>query len=188
MHYSAIKKADIANGFGVRVSLFVSGCTRHCKNCFNQETWDFNHGDEFTDEVVDDIINELKHDWYNGLTILGGEPMEPQNQKAVLDFILKVRKELPEEKTIWLYTGNVLEKDILKENGRAHTEYSDDILRNIDILIDGPFIEEKKDISLLYRGSSNQRVIDARRTMEYGYTCCVKLYNDGRVAEFKEDK
>lgn len=162
MNYATIKKYDIANGLGVRVSLFVSGCTHHCKNCFNAVAWDFNYGNPFTKEVEDEIIEALKQPMISGLTLLGGEPMEPVNQEGLYDFIKRVKKEVP-NKDIWCYTGYTLETDLLK--GRAHLEITNDLLSMMDVLVDGKFIEELKDITLRFKGSSNQRVIDLKKTL-----------------------
>ena len=158
MYYGNIKKSDIANGPGVRVSLFVSGCTHHCKGCFNEETWNFKYGEPFTEKTEEQILNLLKPSYVSGLTVLGGEPMEYVNQKDLLPFLKKVRETYP-KKTIWCYTGYVYEKDVL---GRMVSKWkiTKDILELIDVLVDGPFIEEQKDITLLFRGSSNQRLID----------------------------
>ena len=145
MHVGQIFKADIANGIGVRVSIFVSGCTNHCKNCFQPETWDFNYGHEYTKEVEDDLIAELSEAYYDGLSILGGEPFEPENQRELVKLIRRVRKECP-GKTIWMYSGNTYEE--MLEGGRRHIEVTDEILDSIDILVDGRFEEELKDISL----------------------------------------
>ena len=172
MNYGNIKNTDIANGEGVRVSLFVSGCTHHCKNCFNPETWDFAYGKPFTNETIDQIINMLKPNYINGLTLLGGEPMEPQNQRGLLPLIKRFREEFGDTKTIWCYTGFILDKDLAK-NGRVHTEVTDELLKNIDVIVDGPFVEPLKNISLKFRGSSNQRIIDVQQTLKSGE---VKIY------------
>lgn len=166
LNYGSIKKTDIANGIGIRVSLFVSGCTRHCKGCFNSETWDFNYGKPFTKETEDEIIKALSPSYINGLTILGGEPFEVKNQREILTFIKRVREELP-QKTIWCYTGCILEDDLQTE-GYWRCEVTDEILANIDILVDGSFIESFKDISLHFKGSSNQRIIDMPKTLASG--------------------
>lgn len=165
MNYCTIKKWDIADGIGVRVSLFVSGCTHHCKGCFQPETWDFNYGDLFTKDTEDEIIEALKPDYINGLTLLGGEPFEPQNQRVLVGFLKRVRKELP-EKTIWCYSGYVYEE--LTGTSRARCEVTDEMLSMIDVLVDGEFIQEKKNISLQFRGSENQRIIDVKKTKEAG--------------------
>ena len=166
MHYATIKKNDIANGTGVRVSLFVSGCTHHCKNCFNPETWNFNYGKPFTKETEDEIIEALRPDYIKGLTLLGGEPFEPQNQKSLLPFIKKVREIYP-NKTIWGYSGYTFDTDLAKD-GKAHCECTRDLLENIDILVDGEFKEELKNLSLKFRGSSNQRIIDVQKSLRDG--------------------
>ena len=166
MNYATIKKNDIANGKGVRVSLFVSGCTHRCKGCFNEVAWDFNYGAPFTDKTEEELISALKPDFVEGLTLLGGEPMEPSNQRALLPFLRRVRAELP-EKTIWCYTGYTLEKDLL-EGSRARIETTDEMLSLIDILVDGEFVESLADISLQFRGSSNQRIIDLPETLRSG--------------------
>ncbi|MDE6656734.1 MAG: anaerobic ribonucleoside-triphosphate reductase activating protein [Anaeroplasmataceae bacterium] len=162
MNYATIKKYDIANGLGVRVSLFVSGCTHHCKNCFNAVAWDFNYGNLFTKEIEDEILTALKQPMISGLTLLGGEPMEPQNQKGLYAFLKRVKEEVP-TKDIWCYTGYTLETDLLK--GKVHLDITDEILSMIDVLVDGKFVEELKDIKLKFRGSSNQRVIDLKTTL-----------------------
>ena len=163
MHYGNIKKNDIANGEGVRVSLFVSGCRNKCKNCFNPETWSFTYGNEFTLSVEEDIINSIKPSWINGLTILGGEPFEPENQRDLVSFIKKVRQNV-ENKTIWMYSGYTIEQ-LLDPNHKVHTEVTREILENIDVLVDGRFVEELKNLSLKFRGSSNQRIILVQETL-----------------------
>lgn len=162
MNYTNIKYYDIANGIGVRTSLFVSGCTHHCKGCFNSETWDFNYGKPFTEEIENQILDSLKPYYISGLTLLGGEPMEPQNQVGLLPLLRKVHKYYP-EKTIWCYTGYTYETDILDKNGKAHCNITDEFLSYIDILVDGEFILDKKDISLVFRGSSNQRILNLKK-------------------------
>ncbi|MBQ7901600.1 MAG: anaerobic ribonucleoside-triphosphate reductase activating protein [Clostridia bacterium] len=166
MNYGEIKKCDIANGIGVRVSLFVSGCTHRCKGCFNPETWDFNFGSEFTDDVAFQIIKDLEPTYITGLTVLGGEPFEPSNQEALLPFLKNVKQALP-HKTIWVYTGYKLDEELLKPS-RARCEYTDEMLSLIDVLVDGEFVEELKNISLQFRGSSNQRIIDVPETLKTG--------------------
>lgn len=166
MHYATIKTRDIANGPGVRVSLFVSGCTRHCPDCFNSEAWDFDYGEPFTDETIAYILDELKPDYVRGLTILGGEPMEPQNQEGVLKLVRAVREKLP-QKSIWCYSGFVLEKDLL--TGQRHIpDVTLPLLQNLDVLVDGPFMAKEKDLSLSFRGSRNQRLLDMPKTLETG--------------------
>lgn len=166
MNYATIKKNDIANGTGVRVSLFVSGCTHHCKNCFNPETWNFNYGTPFTEDTENEIIEALKPDYIKGLTLLGGEPFEPENQKSLLPFVKKIKALYP-EKTIWGYSGYTFDKDLLGDS-RAHCEYTRELLENIDILVDGEFQEELKNLSLKFRGSSNQRIIDVQKSLRDG--------------------
>ena len=168
MNYSAIKKRDIANGTGVRVSLFVSGCTHHCRGCFNPETWDFNYGSLFDTETENEIISFLEPDYIRGLSVLGGEPMEPQNQKALLPFISKVRERYP-QKDIWIYTGYTFETD-LSEGGSAWCDETSDLLALADILVDGEFAEELKNLRLRFRGSENQRIIDVKNSLKTGKT------------------
>lgn len=168
MNYGNIKTNDIANGIGVRTSLFVSGCTHHCKGCFNPETWDFNYGKAFTKETEDEIISSLKPDYIRGLTVLGGEPFEKANQIALLPFIKRVREELP-NKDIWFFSGYLFEELTGKiKNEGCRTECTDELLSLIDVLVDGEFVEDKKNISLQFRGSENQRLIDLRKTFEDG--------------------
>lgn len=167
MNYAEIKYCDIANGVGVRTSLFVSGCNRHCKDCFNKEAQDFNYGNPFTEEVEDKIIESLKEKYIDGLTVLGGEPFEPANQGAVLKLLMRVVNERP-DKSIWVFTGYEVDKDILNEKSHIYTPYTEMLLTCIDVMVDGPFIAEKKDISLRFRGSSNQRIIDIPKTLTLG--------------------
>lgn len=164
MNYAEIKNCDIANGEGIRVSLFVSGCTHHCKNCFNSEAWDFEYGQPFTEEIEDKILEYLSPDYVDGLSLLGGEPFEPQNQQALLPFLKKVKEKYP-NKNIWCYSGYLLDEELLKES-RARCEYTDEMLSLIDVLVDGEFVQDLYDISLAYRGSSNQRIIDVKSSLE----------------------
>ena len=173
MNYANIKKYDVANGVGVRVSLFVSGCTHHCKGCFNAEAWDFAYGQPYTEATEEEILTALSHEYIAGLSLLGGEPFEPQNQRALLPLLRKFRERYP-QKSVWCYSGYTLETDILA--GRAHCEATDEMLSYIDILVDGEFVEKKKDLKLRFRGSSNQRIIDVKRTLSEG---TVKLWKDG---------
>ena len=163
MNYATIKKFDIANGPGVRVSLFVSGCRHHCKNCFNKEAWDFNYGKPMTDEVIEEILIASGGSHISGLSLLGGEPFEKENREALISLTKRFRK-MYGEKNIWCYTGFVLDKELLKSADRDVYE----LLSQIDVLIDGRFIEELKSPSLLFRGSSNQRIIDVPKTLEKG--------------------
>ncbi len=164
MNYAEIKTTDIANGEGVRVSLFVSGCLHHCKNCFNEIAWDFNYGNPFTEETEKFLLEALSPDYIAGLSLLGGEPFEPQNQRGLLPFVRKFKREFP-NKTIWCYTGFTY-KDGAFEEKRANCEVTAELVRLIDVLVDGRFVEELKDIRLKFRGSSNQRVIDVKRSLE----------------------
>ena len=166
MYYGEIKKTDVANGYGVRVSLFVSGCTRRCKNCFNAETWSFTYGEPFTAETEEELLRALAPSYINGLSVLGGEPMEPENQRALLPFLKRVRARFP-QKDIWCYTGSTLETD-LSPGGGNYCEATDRLLAQIDVLVDGAVVEELKDITLQFRGSSNQRLIDLKKTREGG--------------------
>lgn len=166
MNYGTIKKCDIANGEGVRVSLFVSGCTHYCRNCFNQEAWDFKYGSPFTGETQEEILKALSPAYINGLTLLGGEPFEPENQRVLTGFLERVRDRFP-GKDIWCYTGYLLDQELLKDS-RARCEDTDKMLGLIDVLVDGMFVEELKDISLPFRGSSNQRIIDVGKTLKSG--------------------
>lgn len=166
MYYGEIKRNDIANGEGVRVTLFVSGCTNHCKGCFQPQTWDFCYGKPFTAETEELIIKALEPAHINGLTLLGGDPFEPKNQRDLLGFVKRVREIYP-GKTIWAFTGFTYEE--LKTDGSySRCEATDEMLDLIDILVDGRFVEELKDISLVFRGSSNQRIIDMGKTRESG--------------------
>lgn len=163
MYYGEIKNCDIANGIGVRVTLFVSGCTNRCKGCFQPETWDFNFGRPFAAETEDELIRLLKPGYIRGLTVLGGEPFEPENQPAVLSLLRRVKKEYP-AKDIWIFTGFRYDDELIKEGAYPHREETDEILSLTDILVDGRFVEEKKNIMLKFRGSENQRVIDVKKT------------------------
>ncbi|WP_130838055.1 anaerobic ribonucleoside-triphosphate reductase activating protein [Lachnoclostridium sp. Marseille-P6806] len=166
MYYGNIKDLDIADGEGVRVTLFVSGCTNCCKGCFQPQTWDFCYGQEYTEETEAKLLSLLDRPMIDGLTLLGGEPFEPQNQRVLVGLLRKVKERFP-DKTVWSYTGFVYEKD-LQEGQRRHCEVTDEMLSYIDILVDGPFVEEKKNLSLAFRGSENQRVLDLRKTRETG--------------------
>lgn len=161
MHYADIKKVDVANGPGVRVSLFVSGCTHHCEECFNPETWDFSYGNPFGEAEIEKILTLLAPDHIRGLSLLGGEPFEPANQEAVLELVQRVRKELP-QKTIWCYSGYLYEELAAGKVG----DHSRALLEGLDVLVDGPFVLAKKDLGLRFRGSSNQRIIDVPASLE----------------------
>ena len=166
MNYGNIKYCDIADGEGVRTTLFVSGCTHHCKGCFQPETWDFAYGEEFGEEAAQALLESLEPAYVDGLTVLGGEPMEPDNQRELVGFLEEVKRRFP-GKTIWMYTGDVFE-DLIDEASPRRTEVTDRVLACVDVLVDGPFIEERKDISARFRGSSNQRIIDVNATRETG--------------------
>ena len=166
MYYGELKKCDIANGEGVRVSLFVSGCRNRCKDCFQPETWDFSFGKPFTAETEQEIYAELDKSYVGGLSLLGGDPFEPENQQALLPMLRHIREKYP-QKTIWCYTGYRLE-ELQSHGAHPNCEATEEMLRYIDILIDGRFIPEEKDISLQFRGSRNQRVIDMNRTRQSG--------------------
>lgn len=170
MNYSAIKYCDIANGTGVRTVLFVSGCRNHCKDCFQPETWAFDYGESFTKEIEDEIIASLEPTYIKGLTLLGGDPFEPENQAALLPFMLRVKEACP-EKDVWAYTGYVLDRDLIP-GGKCYIDATEELLTMIDILVDGPFITEEHDITLKFKGSRNQRVID-----------CVHYCRTGEIVE-----
>lgn len=175
MFYANIKKYDVANGVGVRVSLFVSGCTHHCKGCFNAEAWDFSYGKPYTEETEEEILDALNKDYIAGLSLLGGEPFEPQNQRALLPLLRKFRERYP-QKDVWCYSGYTFHTD-LQAGGRAHCEATDEMLSMLDILVDGEFVEDLKDLKLRFRGSANQRIIDVPRTLREGE---VRLWKDGQ--------
>lgn len=165
MYVAEIKKFDIANGLGVRVSVFVSGCRHRCPGCFNEIAWEFDYGKEYTADIENEIIDALRPDYIEGLSLLGGEPFEPENQPALLGLLRRVRKELP-AKNVWVYSGFTLE-ELLGES-RARTEYTDEMLSLIDVLVDGRFIYAEKDITLRFRGSRNQRILDIPATLKAG--------------------
>lgn len=165
MNYASIKYCDIANGPGVRTSLFVSGCTHHCKGCFNEVTWDFGYGEPFTEQVAAQILKSIEPEYVHGLSLLGGEPMEPANQRALLPFLHRFKEQFP-RKTIWCYSGYTYEE--LTGQSRARCEVTDEMLALMDVLVDGEFQEELKDISLRFKGSSNQRILDLAKTRAAG--------------------
>lgn len=166
MNYATIKPRDIANGPGVRVSLFVSGCTHHCKNCFNQEAWDFDYGEPFTQETIDHIIDLTRPSFVKGITLLGGEPFEPENQPELVKLLRQIKRELP-GKSIWAFSGYLFDKDILA--GRlGNPAITREFVSYLDVLVDGPFIEEKKNLGLRFRGSENQRLIDVPKSLAAG--------------------
>ncbi len=188
MNYAVIKKTDVANGPGVRVSLFVSGCTHGCRGCFNPEAWDFHYGQEYTDRTEAEILEALAPDYIRGFSVLGGEPLEPENRKTVLGLLRKVRQRFP-GKDIWCYTGYEYERDLLGRKGGTGTEIPpdrggrgtefcrdgiDEILALLDVLVDGEFMEEQKKLRLAFRGSENQRLIDVKESLRLGRTVCLE--------------
>ncbi len=166
MNYAGIKYCDIANGTGCRTVLFVSGCRNACKGCFQPQTWDFGYGEPFDEKVQKEVLDSLAPDYITGITLLGGEPFEPENQKELVPFMRKVVAQYP-NKNVWAFTGYIYDKDLVA-GGRRHTEDTDELLSMIDVLVDGPFVEELKNITLKFRGSSNQRVLDLRETIRTG--------------------
>lgn len=192
MYYSKLDKFDLNNGDGCRVTLFCSGCRNHCEQCFNRETWNFKFGQEFTDDTLNEIIEALRPDYIDGITFLGGEPFEPENQPVILKIIKKIKEELP-NKTIWSFTGYTLEYDLinLEENDydpklwginrfTKHTEYTEEILQNLNVLIDGRFVFKLKDPNLIFRGSSNQRIINVKDTLKEHEIVLVEKYMDSK--------
>lgn len=175
MNYADIKTVDVANGTGVRVSLFVSGCRHCCKNCFNREAWDFNYGKVFTERTIEYILEILKPDYIKGLSLLGGEPLEEENQKGLLPLLKKVKEYYP-EKTIWCYTGFTFDKDILG-NMWENNENTKELFSCIDVLVDGKYVEELKDLHLNFRGSSNQRIIKVKESLQKGEIILHELNN-----------
>ena len=171
MYYGEIKDCDIANGEGVRVSLFVSGCTNRCKNCFQPQTWDFHYGQPFTENTEQKLLDMLAPSYINGLTVLGGEPFEPENQRCLAPFLRRVRATYP-QKTIWAFSGFTLE-ELQSDGSHPRCEVTDEMLSLLDVLVDGRFMEELKDISLRFRGSSNQRLIDLNATRATGEIRCL---------------
>ena len=176
MNYGNIKFFDVANGPGVRTSVFVSGCRHHCVECFQPETWNFEYGEVFSEAVESEIVNSLKDEFIKGLTVLGGEPMEPENQETVLHLLERVRRECT-DKDIWIYSGFTFEELTDISNKRCHTEFTDKILHTADTLVDGEFHIDEKNLMLNFRGSSNQRIIDLRKTFEEGSIILSPLNN-----------
>lgn len=179
MHYATIKNCDIANGPGVRVSLFVSGCTHHCKGCFNEVAWDFEYGEPFTRETVDSILEMLKPDYVRGLTILGGEPFEPQNQGAIVELLRAIKEKYP-DKNIWAFSGYLFEK--ITSGTLGDWAITKEYLSYLDVLVDGPFVEEKKNLNLRFRGSENQRLIDVTASLRENK---IVLWHDWQDGERK---
>ena len=160
MHYGTIKKYDIANGTGVRVSLFVSGCRHHCKGCFNSEAWDFAFGEPYTEEVEQEILDALEPHYIKGFSLLGGEPFEPENQKVLVGLLRRIHETYP-EKDIWCYTGYLYDVDLIP-GGKVYTDVTEEMLSYIDTLVDGEFVEAEKDLTLVFRGSRNQRILNLK--------------------------
>ena len=176
MHVGEVMTADVANGEGMRVSVFVSGCRNHCKGCFQPQTWDFNYGREYTPEIEQFIIDELSKSYYDGITILGGDPMEPENQEPVLRLLRRIKKELS-DKNVWVYTGYVYDRDLVLGGKRFVDGVTRELLESIDILIDGRFVEELKNLMLNFIGSGNQRIIKMKETLETGKVVLSELNN-----------
>ena len=171
MHYADIKKVDIANGEGVRVSVFVSGCRHHCKGCFNQIAWDFKYGKEFNDQTIDEIIKDMDHDYIEGLSLLGGEPLEPENQEGLAKLVERVKEKYP-NKNIWCYTGFDFEKDVMGKMCKE-SQMAQKLVSNLDVIVDGKFEETQMDKTLRFRGSRNQRIIDVQESMKENH---IKLF------------
>ena len=169
MNYCALRNCDIANGTGMRVTLFVSGCTNHCPGCFQPQTWDFEYGQPFTEETEQYLLELLSPSYINGLTLLGGEPFEPENQRVLVPFLRRVRAAYP-EKNIWSFSGFTYE-ELTTDGTHPRCEVTDEFLSLLDVLVDGRFVEELKDISLRFRGSRNQRLIDLNASRAAGHLC-----------------
>lgn len=184
MYYGNIKPCDIADGEGVRVTLFVSGCTHRCKGCFQPETWDFAYGQVYTEQTERTLLELLEPSYINGLTLLGGEPFEPENQRALLPLLRRLRADLP-GKTVWAYSGYTWEELTGQTPSRCRCEVTEEVLSLVDVLVDGEFVEEKKDISLRFRGSANQRLIDVKATQAAGQVAL--LPDGGREGRRKEE-
>lgn len=174
MNYADIKRIDVANGPGVRVSLFVSGCSHHCKGCFNEETWDFQYGKPFTEAEINQILEYLKPDYIRGLSLLGGEPFEYVNQQGLLPLLRRFKALYP-KKDLWCYTGYHFESDI-QQKMMINWSETRELVSYLDVLVDGEFVQDKKDLSLRFRGSSNQRIIDVKRSLAEGQTVLADEY------------
>ena len=166
MNYAGIKYCDIANGVGCRTVLFVSGCRNHCKDCFQPHTWDFNYGEAVDEKVQQEVLDSLKPAYVQGITLLGGEPFEPENQVELVEFMRRVKQQYP-NKDVWAFTGYVYDEDLVP-GGRKYCDATDELLSMLDVLVDGPFIAEQKDLTLKFRGSRNQRVMDMKETLRRG--------------------
>lgn len=184
MNYSDIKTIDIQDGEGVRVSIYVSGCHFHCKGCHNQEAWDFNAGKKFDENTIDYILGLMDHEYIAGLSILGGEPLELINQQGLVPLVKKVKEKFP-EKNIWCYTGYDFEKNVYGEMYKKYS-YTKELIDNIDIIVDGQFVEEKKLVDLKFRGSTNQRKIDVQKTLKTGNIVCLKFGDESRYEDEKK--
>lgn len=186
MNYADIKTIDVQDGTGVRVSIYVSGCHFHCKGCHNKEAWDFNYGKKFDESTIDYIIEQMNKDYIAGLSILGGEPLELVNQQGLVPLVKKVKETFP-DKTIWCYTGYDFEKDVF---GKMYKEYTftKELLENIDIMVDGEFVEEKKLVDLKFRGSTNQKKIDVKESLKTGSVVQLKFGDEARYEEPKNPK
>ncbi len=179
MNYADIKQYDVANGPGVRCSIFVSGCTHHCKNCFNEVAWDFNYGKFFNKETIETIIGYMKPDYVAGLTLLGGEPFERTNQQGLLPLLREVKAAYP-EKNIWCFTGYLFDKDIVERMSQEWKE-TREMLSYIDVIVDGKFIEEQKSMTLRFKGSANQRTIDVKKSLEKGSVVILEGFEEEHV-------
>lgn len=175
MNYAEIKYIDVANGPGIRTSLFVSGCNHHCKGCFNEVAWDFNYGKVFDKKVEDEILESLAPEYVDGITLLGGEPLEKVNQEGLLPLVKRIKETYP-KKNIWLFTGFLFDKDVMR-NMLEKWDVSKELIPLIDVVVDGKFDEELKDLNLKFKGSSNQRTIDVQETLKKGCICLLEEYN-----------
>lgn len=184
MNYADIKTVDIQDGTGIRVSIYVSGCHFHCKGCHNQEAWDFGYGKEFTEETIDYILELMNHDYIAGLSILGGEPMELVNQQGLLPLVKKVKEKYP-DKTIWCYTGYLFDKNIIDEMYEKY-DYTKEMLKYIDIMVDGQFVEEQKLVNLKFRGSTNQRKIDVQESLKQNKVVRLQFGDEARYEKDNE--
>ena len=186
MNYADIKRIDTANGDGVRVSVFVSGCHHHCKGCFNECAWDFNYGNQFTEKEIEEVLGYLNHDYINGLSLLGGEPLEPANQEGLLPLVKKVKEKYP-TKTIWCYTGYDLEKEIINDMAKTNPT-TNELLKYIDIVVDGKFDEDLKSPKLRFRGSANQRILNVQETLkQHKPVITPEFYETNPVINYQED-
>jgi len=186
MNYADIKTIDVQDGTGIRVSLYVSGCHFHCKGCHNRQAWDFNYGKEYTEETENYILEQLNHDYISGLSILGGEPLEPQNQKALVSLVQKVKARYP-DKDIWCYTGYDFEKNVLGEMYKKF-DFTSKLLENIDVIVDGEFQEENKLVDLKFRGSTNQRKVDVKNSLRKNQLVQLRFGDEDRYENHENNK